>query len=509
MNDRKIILEMKNITKLFPGVRALDDVNLRICEGEIHALVGENGAGKSTLMNILSGIYTSDSYSGKIIFNGEESKFSHISESEKVGIAIIHQELALIPYLSIAENMYLGHENAKAGVINWEETHSLATEYLSMVGMHERTDTLATHIGIGKQQLVEIARALSKECRLLILDEPTAALNDSDSRHLLNLLLDLKKSGMTCILISHKLDEVLEVADKITVLRDGKTIIDLDNDEHLNENTIVRYMVGRELTDRYPVKNNEPGEIVFEVKEWTVFHPIHAERKMIDDVSLNVRRGEVVGIAGLMGAGRTELAMSIFGKSYGRNISGEIYKDGNKIDISTVPKAIDAGVVYLSEDRKDDGLILNNSILENVTLSNLKKVSKNNIINRQVEIVEASKETKRFGVKSTSIHQKTLNLSGGNQQKVVLAKWMFCNPDVLILDEPTRGIDVGAKFDIYNIMFDLTKEGKAILFISSEFHELLGVCDRIYVLNEGCINGEIVGEDVKTCSQEQIMKLLI
>ncbi|MDF2633682.1 MAG: Monosaccharide-transporting ATPase [Pelosinus sp.] len=502
-----VILDMMHITKSFPGVKALNNVNLQVKKGEIHALVGENGAGKSTLMKVLSGVYPHGTYTGEIRYNGKLCEFKDIKESEKLGIVIIHQELALIPYLSIAENIFLGNEQGKNGLIDWHATTAHTKELLVKVGLHELPTTLITNIGVGKQQLVEIAKALSKKVQLLILDEPTAALNEDDSDNLLKLLLAFKKQGISSILISHKLSEVSRIADTITVLRDGSTIETLNvREDNITEDRIIKGMVGRELTDRYPKREVAIGEIIFEVKDWSVYHPLHGDRKIIHNARLTVKQGEVVGIAGLMGAGRTELAMSIFGKSYGQKISGYMYKNGIEIHVNNVSQAIAQGIAYVTEDRKQYGLILNEDIKRNATLANLNKISRNFIVDENKEILVAEKSRHQMNIKCSSILQKTMNLSGGNQQKVVLSKWIFTEPDVLILDEPTRGIDVGAKFEIYSIINNLAKEGKGILLISSELPEILGMCDRVYVMSEGRITGELAQSEA---SQERIMKYVM
>ncbi len=501
------ILEMQNITKTFPGVKALDNVNLQVKEGEIHALVGENGAGKSTLMKVLSGVYPHGTYTGNILFQGSVCSFKDIKQSESLGIVIIHQELALIPYLSIAENIFLGNEQAKNGIINWNDTITHTRELLKKVGLVESPNTLITNIGVGKQQLVEIAKALSKKVKLLILDEPTAALNENDSENLLKLLLELKKEGISSILISHKLNEVSKVADTITILRDGKTIETLDMEkDQITEDRIIKGMVGRDLVHRFPKREPKIGDLIFEVRDWTVYHPQHENRKVIDNVNLNIRRGEIVGIAGLMGAGRTELAMSIFGKSYGTRISGRLYKDGKEVQFGSINKAIDGGLAYVTEDRKNYGLILIDDVKRNTTIANLDKITQRFVVNENQEILDAEDYRKKLNIKASSILQKTVNLSGGNQQKVVLSKWIYSEPDILILDEPTRGIDVGAKYEIYTIIHQLAAEGKGILLISSELPEILGMCDRIYVMSEGKITGELSGQEA---SQEKIMKYVI
>lgn len=501
------ILEMRNITKAFPGVVALNNVNLNVKAGEIHALVGENGAGKSTLMKVLSGVYPHGTYTGDILFQGKICEFKDIKQSEDLGIVIIHQELALIPYLSIAENIYLGNEQGSYGVVNWNATFTSTKSLLKKVGLKESPSTLITDIGVGKQQLVEIAKALSKKVKLLILDEPTAALNEDDSENLLDLLLEFKNQGISSILISHKLNEVSKVADSITILRDGKTIETLRmREDHITEDRIIKGMVGRDLVDRFPKREPIIGEVLFELKNWNVYHPLHEDRKIIDNVNLNIKKGEIVGIAGLMGAGRTELAMSVFGRSYGKKISGHVYKDGKELHIKDVDQAIKNGIAYVTEDRKNYGLVLIDDIKRNITLSRLDKVSKSTVLNENQEIVEARKYRAKLNIKSSSIQQKTVNLSGGNQQKVVLSKWIFAEPDVLILDEPTRGIDVGAKYEIYTIINNLAMEGKGILFISSELPEILGMCDRVYVMSEGKITGELSREEA---SQEKIMKHVV
>lgn len=501
-----IILEMRNITKEFPGVKALQNVNLKVKEGEIHALCGENGAGKSTLMKVLSGVYPHGSYTGDIFFQGNVCKFKDIKQSEVLGIVIIHQELALIPYLSIAENIFLGNEQAKNGVINWNETTVQTRELLQKVGLDEAPNMLITNIGVGKQQLVEIAKALSKEVKLLILDEPTAALNEDDSENLLNLLLEFKNQGMSAIIISHKLNEISKVADSITILRDGQTIETLDmKKDNITEDRIIKGMVGRDLTNRYPKREPKIGEPIFEVKNWNVYHPLHTDRKVLDTINFHIRKGEIVGIAGLMGAGRTELAMSIFGKTYGKKISGQILKNGQEIYLDDVNKAIRQGIAYVTEDRKGNGLILMDDIKKNISLASLDKISNKFILNENQEVMEAERFREKMKIKTPSIYQKTGNLSGGNQQKVVLSKWIFSEPDILILDEPTRGIDVGAKYEIYTIINQLAMEGKGVLVISSELPEILGICDRIYVMSEGRITGEVNG---KEATQERIMKYM-
>lgn len=507
MTPMDAILEMRGITKTFPGVHALSNVNLAVKRGEIHAIVGENGAGKSTLMKVLSGVYPCDSYSGEIHYQGELRRFKGIADSEKIGIIIIHQELALVPLLSIAENIFLGNEPARFGVIDWPEAHRRTQALLKKVGLNESPATLVTHLGVGKQQMIEIAKALSKEVKLLILDEPTASLNESDSDALLQLLLELKAQGISSILISHKLNEIAKVADAITVLRDGSTVETIDcRSTPASEDHVIRLMVGREMADRYPKRAPVIGETVYELRDWRVHHPVHAEREVVKGVSLHVKRGEIVGIAGLMGAGRTELAMSLFGRAYGQRISGEVRKNGQPIDVGSIEKAIAHGIAYVTEDRKALGLVLHDDIKHNISLANLEAVAKRMVIDEGVEYRVASDYRRQLNIRSSGVYQPVVNLSGGNQQKVVLSKWLFSQPELLILDEPTRGIDVGAKFEIYSLMNALAAEGKSILMISSEMPELLGMCDRIYVMNEGSFVAEFSAAEA---SQEKIMRAIV
>jgi putative multiple sugar transport system ATP-binding protein len=501
------VLEMRGIGKTFPGVKALDNVNLAVRSGEIHAIVGENGAGKSTLMKVLSGVYPYPEYTGQILFQGQERRFRGIADSEHLGIIIIHQELALVPLLSIAENIFLGNEPARAGIIDWAQAFTRTRALLAKVGLNESPATRITDLGVGKQQLVEIAKALAKEVKLLILDEPTASLNETDSDALLELLLDLKQNGISCILISHKLNEVAKVADSITVLRDGQTIETIDcRQGPASEDRIIRAMVGREMADRFPPRTPKIGDVGFEVEDWHAHHPIHLDREVIKGVSLQVRRGEILGIAGLMGAGRTEFAMSLFGHSWGRGIRGKVRLAGREVDVSTVERAVHAGLAYVTEDRKGLGLVLGEEIRRNVTLANLEAVSAHGIIDGGREYAVAGEYRERLRIRSANVFQPVVNLSGGNQQKVVLAKWLFANPQVLILDEPTRGIDVGAKYEIYTLVNALADEGKCIVMISSEMPELLGMCDRIAVMN----NGRFIAEFPRgEASQEGIMQAIV
>ncbi|MCF6334298.1 MAG: ATP-binding cassette domain-containing protein [Spirochaetales bacterium] len=501
----KKILEMKSITKTFPGVKALDNVTFSVTEGEIHCLVGENGAGKSTLMKVLSGVYPFGEYEGDILFSEEIQKFRGIRDSEKTGIAIIYQELALIPELTVYENIFLGHEIQKNGVLNWNETIKQAGEILIKVGLDINPETKVKELGVGKQQLIEIAKALSRDVKLLILDEPTAALNEDDCDNLLQLLKDLQSQGVTSIMITHKLKEVIRIADMVTVLRDGQTICTLNAGKgEVSENILIKNMVGREINNIYPSRKHEiSNEIVLEVKNWTA-HNKQYGHNILNNIALNVKKGEIIGIAGLMGAGRTEFARSLFGNPDHYVITGNLYIDGKEKLFKHPETAIEAGLAYVSEDRKKNGLILIQDIKQNITIANLNKIRKKIIIDDNAEIVTAEKYRNALSIKTPSIEQKLNKLSGGNQQKVSLAKWLFVNPEILILDEPTRGIDVGAKYEIYTIMNELVTQGMSIIMISSELPEILGMSDRVYVMSEGQITGEMPTNEA---TQEKIMHL--
>jgi len=499
------ILEMRNITKEFPGVKALSDVSFSVAQGEIHCLVGENGAGKSTLMKVLSGVYPHGSYTGDILFGGEVQKYNGIADSEKAGIAIIYQEMALVPEMTVYENIFLGHEVKKGFRVDWNETIKRSTEMLQKVKLNVNPESKVLELGVGKQQLVEIAKALSKDVKLLILDEPTSALNEDDSENLLNLLRELKEHGVTCILISHKLKEVIEIADSVTVLRDGKTIVTLSAKKgEINESVLIKHMVGREIDNIYPVRENKQiGDVVLEVRDWSAYDPALG-RKVLRNVNFNLRKGEIVGFAGLMGSGRTELALSLFGNPDRFHIEGAMYVKGKQMRFHHPKDAIQAGIAYVTEDRKGDGLILIQDVKQNITLANLRSIANRSIVNNNAEVKVANEYKTSLNIKAPSVEQTVLNLSGGNQQKVSVAKWLFVGPDILILDEPTRGIDVGAKFEIYTIMNRLVKQGMSIIMISSELPEVLGMSDRVYIVASGRIAGEL---PIEEATQEKIMHL--
>ena len=501
------ILEIQELTKEFPGVRALEKVNLKVKKGEIHSICGENGAGKSTLMSCISGVYPSSSYEGKVFYKGRETNYGNVKDSEKEGLAIIHQELALSPYLSIYENMFLGHMETKFGIINWNKYIKESKNYLNIVGLNEPPETVVSKLGVGKQQLVEIARALSKKAELLILDEPTSSLNDDESEKLLDLILEFKRQGITSVIISHKLNEVLKVADTVTIIRDGHSIRAYDvKADNLTEEMIIKDMVGRDLTQRFPERKSAPGDILMEVKNWTVYHPDYHDIKVVDNASFYLRKGEVLAFCGPMGAGRTELMMSIFGKSYGFRSEGELIINGQKYNFNNPRSALNSGLGYISEDRKNLGLVLIQDIKTNIAHSSLNKISKFWVINNQKERIEAERYRKELNIRTPSVSQIVRNLSGGNQQKVVVSKSLLANPDIFIIDEPTRGIDVGAKTEIYGILNDLISAGKSIIMVSSELPEALGMADRFYVMNEGKIKGMLNKEEA---TQEKIMHLAL
>ncbi|EID86248.1 ABC-type sugar transport system, ATPase component [Treponema sp. JC4] len=500
----KTILEMAHITKTFPGVKALDDVTFKAEEAEILFICGENGAGKSTLMKVLSGVYPFGTYKGEIRIDGAVQEYKTIKDSERAGLAIIYQELALIPELSVYENIYLGHEiRNKNGTINWNETIIQAKKQLERVGLDVDPSTKIKDLGTGKQQLVEIAKALSKNVRILILDEPTSSLNENDSENLLNLIVELKKQGVTSIMISHKLKEVTAIADRVTVLRDGKTVAQLEKDE-INEEQIIKYMVGRELTNIYPKREHiNIGDVALEVKDWKVYD-YTVSRQLLKGINLTVRKGEILGLAGLMGCGRTEFALSLFGNPRKYKVEGAAFHNGKQVNYKHPADAIADGIGYVSEDRKGNGLLLQQDVKQNITIASLRQLVKNGVVDKNKEIVISSQYVKDLRVKTPSIDTKVNNLSGGNQQKVALAKWMMTRPEVLILDEPTRGIDVGAKYEIYSLMNQLVEQGMAIIMISSELPEVLGMSDRICVVSGGVIAGEMSGAEA---TQEKIMRI--
>ncbi|MBI9099370.1 MAG: sugar ABC transporter ATP-binding protein [Spirochaetaceae bacterium] len=502
------ILEVQNLTKVFPGVRALDNVSFKVKKGEIHCLCGENGAGKSTLMKVVSGVHPHDSFNGKVSFNGKETNYKTVKDSENDNMAIIHQELALSPYLTIFENIFLGHIKTKHGIINWNKLIIDSRQYLKKVGLNENPETIVSKMGVGKQQLVEIARALSKNVELLILDEPTSSLNDNESEKLLLLINELKNEGITCIMISHKLNEVMEIADSITILRDGQTINSYDvKKDNVSEELIIKQMVGRDMTHRFPDQTHDVGTInVLEVKDWSVFHPEYPDLEVVRNASFHLKQGEILAFCGPMGAGRTELMMSLFGKAYGSRSTGQVFVHGREEHFHTPKDAIAKGMGYVSEDRKDLGLILIQSVKNNISNSSLKKLSYMGIINKGKETLEAENYKKSLNIKTPTVNQIVNNLSGGNQQKVVLSRCLLADPDIFIVDEPTRGIDVGAKYEIYSILKDLVKEGKSVIIVTSEMPEAIGMADRIYVMNEGLIKGELSRAEA---SQEKIMTMAL
>jgi len=505
--NEEYILEVRNVTKEFPGVKALDNVDFKVRKGEIHCLVGENGAGKSTLMGVVSGVQPKGSYEGSVIFRGKETNYKSTRDSERDGLGIIHQELTLSPFLSIYENIFLGHMKTKMGIIDWDTCLRESYPLLKRVGLQEKPETIVSRMSVGKQQLVEIARAISEHAELLIFDEPTSSLNDEESQKLLALIKELKNEGITCIMISHKLQEVLSVADSITVLRDGLSIATYDLHEHaITEHDLIKGMVGRELKNLFPEKDPKIGDVVFEVKNWTLYHPDYHSMKIIDSASFFIRRGEIVSFCGPMGAGRTEMMMSIFGNSYGYGRSGEIYLHGKKVNLETPKRAIFQGVGYVSEDRKNLGLVLIQDVKTNISNSSLPKLSKRGIVDQFLERRKAAQYQEKLNIRTPSLEQMVRNLSGGNQQKVVLSRCMLADPDIFIVDEPTRGIDVGAKFEIYSILNDMVKEGKSVIVVSSELNEAISMSDRIYVMNEGKIKGVLNRGEA---TQERIMHMAL
>ena len=497
---------MQSITKLFPGVRALDEVTLEVRHGNIHAVCGENGAGKSTLMKVLSGVYPHGTYDGRIIYMGSEVAFKSIKESVNVGIAIIHQELTTIPELSITENIFMGSEVVRRGLIDWDASRQRTVDLLSRVGLAVDPNTAIKHLGVGQQQLVEIAKALSKNVQLLILDEPTSALNEADSENLFRLLRDLKSRGITSIMISHKLNDIAAVADAVTVLRDGRTVETYDVEAgHVDEDRIIRAMVGRSIENRFPAHVSKPGDIIFEVDGWRVEDPNVPGRMVCKGSSFFARSGEIVGVAGLMGAGRTELMRSIFGRNYGIYLGGNIKLRGVHVEVSSVSSAIDQGIAYMPEDRKTLGLNLLDSVRMTIVSANLRAILRGGLLDLDLEFAASEKYRNSLRIKTQNVGVVISTLSGGNQQKVVLGKWLFTEPDVLILDEPTRGIDVGAKYEIYRLIQELADMGKAVVMVSSELPELLGIADRIYTIFEGTVTGVL---DRRDADPEKLMRMM-
>jgi D-xylose transport system ATP-binding protein len=481
-------LEMLNITKSFPGVRALDGVTFDLHKGEIHALVGENGAGKSTLMKVLGGVYPHPEYGGELLIEGQQVRFGGVRDAENAGIAVIYQELSLIKEMTVGENIFLGREPAKWSVIRWEELYRRAQRLLESLNLEIDVHTPIRNLGIGQQQLVEIAKALSQDARILVLDEPTAALTDTEVKTLFGILKKLRANGVGMIYISHKLGEVFQISDRITVLRDGKTVGTNPTNEW-DESSVIARMVGRDVGDIFPTVDHGHGEVVFEVQNVSVEDPDVQGKKLVENVSFSVRRGEVLGIAGLMGAGRSDLLMAIFGAHAGAR-TGIVKIAGKPVRISDPADAIKQGIGFVTEDRKRFGLVLDQTILSNMTLAGLQRISGRFITSVDAESAAGERAMKDLRVKANSVFTIAGTLSGGNQQKVVLAKWLLTNPRVLFLDEPTRGIDVGAKQEIYAQINGLAKSGLAIVLVSSELPEVLGLSDRIIVLHEGRMTGE-------------------
>jgi D-xylose transport system ATP-binding protein len=496
------ILQVEDLTKEFPGVVALDRVSLNVKQGEIHSMVGENGAGKSTLMKVLSGVYPYGTYEGRVIIDGEEKHFRNVRESEDSGIAIIYQELLLVKHLSIAENIFLGTNKAnRLGVIDWDQVNHQAAEWLNYVGLEAHPMTIVDDLGVGKQQLVEIAKALSKNARILILDEPTAALSDNEVVHLANILQELKQKGVTSIYISHKIQEVLKLSDTVTVIRDGKTIHTAPTVE-LNEKRIISMMVGRDFSNRFPErKHQKTDQVVLDVKNWTLARPEAADQFVFKDINFQLHKGEILGIAGLMGAGRTELVNSLFGVYHG-TLTGEIFVIGRKVKIRSPEEAIRSGIGLLTEDRKRFGLNLLGTIKNNISMASTANFSKHGYINENEEIKECEKYVDNLKIKITSLNNLVSNLSGGNQQKVILARWLMVNPTILLVDEPTRGIDVGSKYEIYQLLDALLQNGIGIVMVTSELPEAMAMSDRVLVMREGRIVKEFNHQDL---TEEGIM----
>lgn len=502
MNDN--ILEINNVTKKFPGVIALDDISFKVKKGTIHAICGENGAGKSTLMKILAGIYPQETYTGNIDFAGEKLLFSgeSIKQASEKGIAIVHQELALVPQVTVGENVYLGREPHNLGRINWNKLFTDTKNLLAQYKLDIPFNGVVQDLSVGKQQMVEIAKSLSEDAELLILDEPTSALTDTEVSTLMRILSELRDQGKTCLYISHKLEEVFEISDEITVFRDGSVVgtvptADVDSEK------IISMMVGREMTERFPTSSHTPTDVILEVSEFSVASPENPSKNAVENVSFDLRKGEILGIAGLMGSGRSELVTALFGE-YGRNIKGQVRINGKPVKIKSASQAMENGIGFVPEDRKLKGLVVQQSIIKNISLPSLDKFSSRLSINKHLEVQQSEKIAKELGVKTPTLHALVSSLSGGNQQKVVIAKWLLTQPKILILDEPTRGIDVGAKYEIYKLMHKLTSEGIGVIMISSELPEVLGMSDRILVMHEGKHSGTLERSEA---TQEKIMAL--
>lgn len=502
--DNDIILEYKNVTKKFPGITALDGVSFSIRRGEIHGICGENGAGKSTLMKILAGVYPWGSYEGQVLYEGRELKLidASIHQAAEEGIAIVYQELTLVPTITVGENIYLGKEPAERGIINWEKLYSNTQKVLDKYHLDVPPRSIVRHLGVSKMQMTEIAKALAEDAKILILDEPTSALAETEIEQLMEILRGLKKQGVTCIYISHKLDEFFQITDSITVLRDGKTVITQPTKE-LNTESLVRHMVGREMKERFPKGNRKPSEIILEVEDLHALDPQDSSFEILKGVSFNLRRGEILGIAGLMGSGRTELVMTLFGE-YANIYRGKIKMEGKEITLRNSREAMQYGISLVPEDRKRHGLVLMQSILRNISLASLDRFAAFMRINDMAELKESTDFAKDLAIKASNLHAQADSLSGGNQQKVVISKWLMSKPKVLIMDDPTRGIDVGTKFEIYKIMNDLAEQGMAIIMISSDLVEVLGMSDRVMIM---CEDHSVCTLDISEATQEKIMAL--
>jgi D-xylose transport system ATP-binding protein len=498
------ILKFQRVTKAFPGVVALNQVSFEVAAGTIHGICGENGAGKTTLMKILAGVHPYGAYDGEIQFNAAPLRLARdaIRQAAAQGIAIVHQELALIPQMTVGENIFLGREPGRAGVINWHRLYADTRRTLQQYDLDLPFAVPVSRLGVGKQQMVEIARALSEDARLLILDEPTSALTEAEVKTLMGILRNLKAQGKTCLYISHKLEEVFAITDCITVFRDG-AVVGTEETAATTPEKIIAMMVGREMTERFPTGRRTPGEVVLEVRNLSAFDPRQPDRKVVDDVSFDLRRGEILGVAGLMGAGRSELVMTLFGE-YGRGVSGTVRLAGREVKIRSARDAMHSGVSLVPEDRKRLGLVAGQSILKNIALPNLEQFAGFASLNKHKELKTCQEMARELTIKSPTLHALVNSLSGGNQQKVVIAKWLLSQPQVLILDEPTRGIDVGAKFEIYKLMNRLAEEGVSIIMVSSELPEVIGMSDRIMVICNGSVAGMLAPQ---TATQETIMAL--